>query len=130
MLATVSRFSIPALLTRISRPPKLADFLEHALDVDFASDVGLRNDGSASFSRNLGEEVPLDVAHRVLDAHFDNEKEFALPLPIPSVARSDPSFYPSPSPFIWRGPTWSFINWFLYHASEKAQIRSQGEPAP
>src|SRR5205823_3745469 len=41
-------------------------------------------------------------------------QEFFLPFPIPSVARSEPSFYPYESKFLWRGPTWTVINWFLH----------------
>jgi glycogen debranching enzyme len=62
------------------------------------------------------EEVDAGVAERILRAHFDNEREFASPFPLPSVALDDPSFYAGETPFIWRGPMWSFNNWFLYRA--------------
>ena len=62
------------------------------------------------------EEVEDRIAGRVLETHFDRHERFASPLPLPSVALNDPAFYPGETPFIWRGPTWSFINWFLYHA--------------
>ena len=34
--------------------------------------------------------------------------------PIPSVAKSDPSFNPTGSLYLWRGPTWIVFNWFIY----------------
>jgi glycogen debranching enzyme len=59
------------------------------------------------------------IARRVLEAHFDNEDQFAAPLPIPSLERRDPAFCPRESPFIWRGPMWACINWFLYRALKR-----------
>jgi hypothetical protein len=60
-------------------------------------------------------EVDERVTQRLL-AHFDDPREFNAPLPVPTVALSDPAFYPGESPYIWRGPTWAMPNWFLYHA--------------
>jgi glycogen debranching enzyme len=65
------------------------------------------------------QEIGDDVVQRVLDAHFAREGEFRAPLPLPSVALNDPSFCPGETPFIWRGPMWAMINWFLYHALKK-----------
>jgi len=62
------------------------------------------------------KEVPKDVAIGILKRHFLNEEEFNLRYPIPSVARTEPSFYPYESKFLWRGPTWPVVNWFLYHS--------------
>jgi glycogen debranching enzyme len=64
----------------------------------------------------LMKEVPKKVAKEVLTRHFLNPKEFDLEYPIPSVAKSEPSFDPHDSRFLWRGPTWPVINWFLYHS--------------
>jgi glycogen debranching enzyme len=61
-------------------------------------------------------EVPDDIARAVVDAHFDRDDQFAAPYPMPSVERRDPSFFEGETPFIWRGPTWAFNNWFLYQA--------------
>src|SRR5687767_15207002 len=73
------------------------------------------------------DEIEQRIAERVLDAHFDREDEFAAPLPIPSVELRDPAFYPGESQFIWRGPTWAFINWFLYHALKKRGFHERAE---
>jgi glycogen debranching enzyme len=59
--------------------------------------------------------IPDAVVDRVLTAHFSNPDTFRAPFPLPSVAMNDPAFFPGETPFIWRGPTWAFINWFLFH---------------
>jgi glycogen debranching enzyme len=64
----------------------------------------------------LLEEVSKEIAHKILQQHLLNEEEFNLPYPIPSVAKSEPSFHPHESIFLWRGPTWTVVNWFLYHS--------------
>jgi glycogen debranching enzyme len=72
-------------------------------------------------------EVGDDIARRLLAAHWNRNKEFAAPLPLPSVATSDPSFYPGRTPFIWRGPMWALINWFLYHALKKRGFAQEAD---
>lgn len=62
------------------------------------------------------EEVPVRLAQELMAAHWDREDGFRSTWPLPSVERRDASFYPGQTPFLWRGPTWSFINWFLYRA--------------
>lgn len=62
------------------------------------------------------EEIPDAVLERALAAHFRNKEEFDVPVPIPSVSVRDPAFFAGDSKFLWRGPTWAMINWFLYHA--------------
>jgi len=62
----------------------------------------------------LMKEVSKEIAYKILTRHFLNEDEFALPYPIPSVAKNEPSFHPYESKFLWRGPTWTVVNWFLY----------------
>lgn len=64
----------------------------------------------------LMKEVSKKIAHEILMRHFLNEEEFKLPYPIPSVAKSEPAFHPYESKFLWRGPTWTVVNWFLYHS--------------
>ena len=65
------------------------------------------------------EELDQSIAERILDRHFDDERKFAAPLPMPSVEMRDPAFFTGETPFIWRGPTWAPTNWFLYHALKK-----------
>jgi len=47
--------------------------------------------------------------------HLRNDAEFWLPYPLPSVARSEPSFRAGEDRLLWRGPTWINTNWFLVH---------------
>ena len=51
-------------------------------------------------------------------AHLRDEREYALPWPIPSTAFSEPAFQRRagrPVPRYWRGSTWMPINWLLHH---------------
>ena len=66
----------------------------------------------------------IDVSQRVL-GHLDDEREFATPVPIPSVAVRDPAFRRGESAYLWRGPTWAFCNWFLYHAFKRRGFAEQ-----
>lgn len=59
--------------------------------------------------------LPESLCKKVLDHHLFNKDEFEASYPIPSVAKNSPSFNPSASLYIWRGPTWIVYNWFLYH---------------
>jgi glycogen debranching enzyme len=67
----------------------------------------------------LALEIDERIAARVLDAHFERKDGFGSSLPLPSVELRDPAFFAGETPFLWRGPTWAFINWFLYHALRK-----------
>ena len=58
--------------------------------------------------------------------HFDSNG-FHVPLPMPSVERSDPSYFGGETPFLWRGPTWAFNNWFLYHALRRRGFEQSAE---
>lgn len=58
--------------------------------------------------------IPEEVSKRVMDRHFFNEEEFRPTYPLPSVALNDPSFNPTHSMYIWRGPTWIVNNWFMH----------------
>lgn len=71
------------------------------------------------------DKVDSDVAARVMDRHFRNEREFAAPVPLPTVAMNDPAFAPRESPYLWRGPTWALPNWLLYHAFKRRGYRSE-----
>jgi len=65
------------------------------------------------------EDLPKEVAKRLVEEHLLNTNEFFLPFPIPSVARDEKTFSPSgvekdgsASP-LWRGTTWINTNWFI-----------------
>ena len=72
-------------------------------------------------------EIDQRIAERMLEAHFDRAEEFATPLPIPSVALSDPAFCREQTQFIWRGGTWAFIDWFLFHALKRRGFGERAE---
>ena len=58
--------------------------------------------------------MPEIVREKVVKRHFFNKAEFDTPYPIPSVAKNHPSFDPTASMYIWRGPTWIVNNWFMH----------------
>ena len=63
------------------------------------------------------EELPRETVQRLVDGLLTSPDHFWLPYPLPSVAASEPKFFPgNPHGFIWRGPTWINTNWFLSHA--------------
>lgn len=76
--------------------------------------------------------IPTDISVNIIERHLKSEQEFSLPFPLPSVGKSEKSFVPGRhhfigQEFIWRGPTWVFYDWFIYHCllekgfSEEAQ---------
>jgi glycogen debranching enzyme len=67
-----------------------------------------------SFFPLLLPEIPDGMAREIVQRHLSNADEFASTYPIPSVAMSEPSFYPKQTFALWRGPTWPVINWFLF----------------
>ena len=67
-----------------------------------------------SFFPLLLPEIPDGMAREIVQRHLNNADEFASTYPIPSVAMSEPSFYPKETFALWRGPTWPVINWFLF----------------
>ena len=57
--------------------------------------------------------LPRPLVER-LAAHLRDPQTFALPFPVPSVARSEPTFMPGNAHgFIWRGPSWINSNWLI-----------------
>lgn len=60
------------------------------------------------------KNLPKNIKEWVLQKHFFNTEEFDTPYPIPSVAINHPSFNPTASLYIWRGPTWIVNNWFMH----------------
>jgi glycogen debranching enzyme len=72
-------------------------------------------------------ELDAGIAARVIEAHFDRDGGLRAPFPIPSVELRDAAFFAGETPFIWRGPTWAFTNWFLYHALKKRAFDEHAE---
>lgn len=60
--------------------------------------------------KTIDEKTVADLVNN----HLLNPREFWLPYPVPSVAKSEPSFNPGSGP-LWRGPTWLNANWFLVY---------------
>jgi glycogen debranching enzyme len=105
----------------------LASMMRLMFDADAAAFFDVQEPGSKKlriltptvFFPLAIEELDSAVAGKVIDTHLANPAEFAAPLPVPSVAMNEPSFFRGETPFIWRGPTWAVSNWFLYHALKK-----------
>lgn len=60
--------------------------------------------------------IPQEVAVAVAARHLRPGGPFDVPWPLPSVSVHDPAFHRGETLFLWRGPTWSLVNWFLYKA--------------
>ena len=57
--------------------------------------------------------LPRPLVERLV-AHLRDPQTFALPFPVPSVARNEPTFMPGNAHgFIWRGPSWINSNWLI-----------------
>src|SRR5258705_10145281 len=59
-------------------------------------------------------DLPAKVAERIV-GHLTDEREYAAPFPVPSVAMNEPSYAPGVvgTKLVWRGPTWMNTNWDL-----------------
>jgi glycogen debranching enzyme len=96
--------------------------LERSYDADAAAfyDLAcpgarkLRIDTATMFFPLAVDGIADEIAERVLERHFDDAQGFGTPYPLPSLAVGDPAFYPGETPFLWRGPTWACINWFMH----------------
>ncbi len=71
--------------------------------------------------------IPEDIASGVIRRHLLNDEQFTAPYPIPSVSKSEPSFFPYQTKFLWRGPTWVLANWFLYHCLLAHNFQDEAE---
>jgi glycogen debranching enzyme len=61
------------------------------------------------------DSLDRHMVWRLVEEHLLNEREFWLPYPVPSVAATEPSFDAEYRTLgIWRGPTWTNTNWYLY----------------
>ncbi|MDP3993569.1 MAG: trehalase family glycosidase [bacterium] len=66
----------------------------------------------AIFAPLFAKILSHEEAQTLVDNHLLNPKEFWTKYPVPTVAKTDPSFDPKG---FWRGPTWIATNWFIYH---------------
>ena len=69
-------------------------------------------------------DLPKSLVDRLVKKHLLNEKEFWLPFPVPSVAKSESAFQSTPATFfnlsnIWRGSTWMNMNWYIVKGLRK-----------
>jgi hypothetical protein len=60
----------------------------------------------------LLESLPANILDKLISNLKDPEK-FWLPHPVPSVAKSEPTFNPLRSRLLWRGTTWPVDQWFV-----------------
>jgi hypothetical protein len=73
------------------------------------------------------EEVPDSIVRDVMAAHWDREGGFRAPWGLPTVETRDPAFHAGETPFLWRGPTWSFVNWFVHRALKSRGLDAQAK---
>lgn len=76
--------------------------------------------------------VPVELSKEIIEKHLLNKNEFNLNYPVPSVSKSEDVFNPNEAKsiffdFLWRGPTWVFINWFLYNCLKKKGFDEMAE---
>ena len=59
-------------------------------------------------------DIPARIAERIV-GHLTDEREYAAPFPVPSVAMNEPSYVPGVvgTKLVWRGPSWMNTNWYL-----------------
>lgn len=77
-------------------------------------------------------DLPKSIVNNLVKKHVLNHEEFDLPFPIPTVARSEPSFLPYPKtlagePIIWRGPTWINTNWYIVQGLKKHGYKKEAK---
>ncbi len=76
---------------------------------------------AASIIPLILQGIPRDVVSDVVERHLVNPREFWRPLPVPSVAASEPSYEPEKEKLIWRGPVCMNLNWAFVRG-----LRAQG----
>ncbi len=74
---------------------------------------------AASLMPLILKNIPENIVNTLIDKHILSPGEFFLPFPLPFVSAAEETFSPESCigrrQFIWRGPTWININWFLFH---------------
>eukprot|EP01012_Entosiphon_sulcatum_P063844 TRINITY_DN9199_c0_g1_i1.p1 TRINITY_DN9199_c0_g1~~TRINITY_DN9199_c0_g1_i1.p1 ORF type:complete len:472 (-),score=93.69 TRINITY_DN9199_c0_g1_i1:23-1414(-) len=62
----------------------------------------------------LLESLPSDIHQSIVQTQLTNASKFWLPYPLPTVSADSVEFTPDFTvDLMWRGPTWSFPNWFV-----------------
>lgn len=69
-------------------------------------------------------DLPAKVAERII-GHVTDEREYAAPFPVPSVAMNERGYAPGVVgiKLVWRGPTWMNSNWYIARG-----LRRHGRP--
>ncbi|MFJ2817394.1 MGH1-like glycoside hydrolase domain-containing protein [Streptomyces sp. NPDC087294] len=84
-------------------------------DLDLVSGQRVEVLTASSLFPIILDSIPTYHAERLIEEHLLNEAEFWLPVPVPSVAATEPSFDPDFSTkAIFRGSSWLNLNWYLY----------------
>ena len=73
------------------------------------------------------DKTPADRVGTLVEGHLKNEGEFWLPYPVPSVARSEPSFDPSCDSLIGRGPVNMGLNWMLVRGLRRRGLKNEAD---
>lgn len=82
------------------------------------------------------DSLPEEVAHRLIREHLLDDAEYVTPVPIPSVAATEPSFNPGADVgrFLvlklrryWRGPSWVNTAWMLIPAMRHLGYTDQAD---
>jgi len=60
----------------------------------------------------LLDDLPVSIKQKLVQKIKDPQK-FALPFPVPTVARSEKVFNPHQSWLLWRGPMWPATTWLV-----------------
>jgi glycogen debranching enzyme len=69
--------------------------------------------------RTVASLLPLildGLTSKQVDAlvgNVEDSRRFATPVPLPSVAADEPTFLPDTRQWLWRGPSWLNMNWYV-----------------
>lgn len=69
--------------------------------------------------------APADRRAAVVERHLRNPMEYWLDFPVPSVARSEPTFDPVGESMIWRGPAAINLNWLVVRGLRQAGLAAE-----
>jgi hypothetical protein len=75
-------------------------------------------------------DLPDEIGHRLVEDHLLDPDRFWLPVPLPSVSATDPSFTlddrgPFGSRRYWRGPTWVNSAWLVWLGLKRLEYEEQ-----